>query len=626
MAVLEVTAVAYPEVLCNAGEGSDCPEPDEDLGQVVLLQSGLSLHKSLMSESMHSVAELPNSFLQELLPLSNWVTPAIRRSNTLIIMAVITGLMICLVAGFGLRHCVRHSSFFRNDQSKGIKAGIYGILFTQTLNALATMVVLPTLPFFAMRLGASALEVSLMNSAYNLAQMFCSPLMGALSDRFGRKRVMLLGIFAQMICNGFMTQAHTLMQLMLARMAVGVALSTGPVEMAYIMDFLHSEEELSRVLALQRVMTSAGALAGPLVARSFDKVHFNALCGGVVFINIINLIVGAFLWEDAKAEKAKTLADMDSEATGSDGDVEKNFSESLHLMFSNYSACALLLVSFVYALGFAIGDGPEMVFFKDRYGFGKDQACNFYLLTNVSTLVCSAWVPVLLTHFGALTLCVAGSLGGALCSLLLVLGPTASWVPYSFGASMVGLFGTMIGMGFMHLVRDHCPEDLMGTMLGIQSSLNGAAGALAPPLGGFLYRLNMFFPFLCTSAACALTGLLYETTLSKEEEVETVVKMKEPSPVVHRKPAKLKRMSTFGRPIYHDKSFIVQVHTNELSVEINPESRYLYQRMRELLRDANVRGGMKPVATVCGPLAATIEQEDERKTMDVQRMNSARDF
>lgn len=240
------------------------------------------------------------------------------------------------------------------------------------------MVVLPTLPFFAMKLGASALEVSLMNSAYNLAQMFCSPLMGALSDRFGRKRVMVLGIFAQMICNGFMTRAHTLTQLMMARMAVGVALSTGPVEMAYIMDFLHSEEELSRVLALQRVMTSAGALAGPLVARSFDKLPFNALCGGVVIINIVNLIVGCLLWEDAKAEKAKSLADMDTDAAGSD-ETEKSFSESLYMMFSNYSACALLLVSFVYALGFAIGDGPEMVFFKDRYGFGKDQACNFYL-------------------------------------------------------------------------------------------------------------------------------------------------------------------------------------------------------------------------------------------------------
>lgn len=618
------TMATYPQVRC-ADVGS-CADPDyTDLGEVVLLQSGLSLHKSL--NSVH-VPSHPESLVEELLPLSGLVSPAIRRSTPLIVMAAITAFMICLVVGFGLRHCLRHSAIFHSAQPhKGIKAGIYGILFTQTLNALATMVVLPTLPFFAMKLGASALEVSLMNSAYNLAQMFCSPLMGALSDRFGRKRVMVLGIFAQMICNGFMTRAHTLTQLMLARMAVGIALSTGPVEMAYIMDFLHSEEELSRVLALQRVMTSAGALAGPLVARSFDKLPFNALCGGVVIINVVNLMVGCLLWEDAKAEKAKTLADMDTDAAGSDTETEKSFSESLYMMFSNYSACALLLVSFVYALGFAIGDGPEMVFFKDRYGFGKDQACNFYLLTNVSTLVCSAWVPVLLTNFGALTLCVAGSLGGALCTLLLVLGPVAPWVPYSFGASMVGLFGTMIGMGFMHLVRDYCPEDLMGTMLGMQSSLNGAAGALAPPLGGFLYRLNMFFPFLCTSAGCALTGLLYETTLQKEEEPETaVVKAMEPA-VVHRKTSKLKRMSTFGRPIYHDKSFIVQVHANELSVEINPESRYLYQRMREQLREANVRGGMKPVATVCGPLAASIEQEDERKnTMDMQRMNSARDF
>lgn len=262
--------------------------------------------------------------------------------------------------------------------------GIYGILFTQTLNALATMVVLPTLPFFAMKLGASALEVSLMNSAYNLAQMFCSPLMGALSDRFGRKRVMLLGIFTQMICNLFMTRAHTLMSLMITRMAVGVALSTGPVEMAYIMDFLNTEEELSRVLALQRVMTSAGALAGPLVARSFDRLPFNSLCGGVVVINVINLIIGLLLWEDVK-EKTKTLADMDTAAAGlsetnGNSETEKSFSQSVYMMFSNHSACALLAVSFVYALGFAIGDGPEMVFFKERYGFGKDQACIFYLL------------------------------------------------------------------------------------------------------------------------------------------------------------------------------------------------------------------------------------------------------
>ena len=303
-----------------------------------------------------------------------------------------------------------------------------------------------------------------------------------------------------------------------------------------------------------------------------------------------------------------------------DGDAaEKSISEQLSAMFANRAACGLLLVSFVYALGFAIGDGPEMVFFNERYGFGKEQACMFYLLTNVSTLVCSAWVPALLTNFGALPLCIAGTLGGSMCSLLLVFGPAASWVPYAFGISMVGLFGTMIGMGFMHLVREYCPEDLMGTMFGIQSSLNGAAGALAPPFGGWLYRVNAFLPFLCTAASCALTGLLYETALPKAVQ-ETKAEIQEA--VVHRKKQKLPRRSTFGRPIYHDKSFIIQVCANELSIGLNPESMYFYQRMRERLREENVRGGMKPIATVAGALAESIEQEDERKRTSIRRMGT----
>ena len=342
------------------------PECDEDPAKLLLLQSGWTLHPS-RKEPVEPASQGWSLLVSEMLS-----TPALHRSAPLI---AIIACMIFLVLACGLRQCVRHVNL--EAPKVGVKLGVYAIIVTQTLNALATMVVLPTLPFFAMKLGASALEVSLMNSAYNLAQMFCSPLLGALSDRAGRKRVMLIGIFAQMLCNGFMTQSHTLMQLMLARMLVGAALSTGPVEMAYIMDFLQTEEELSRILALQRVMTSAGALAGPLVARTFDRLPFNSLCGGVVLINVINLTIGFFFWEDAKIEKPKTLADMDSEAAADS--EERTFSENLYMMLSNHFACALLAVSFIYALGFAIGDGPEMVFFKDRYSFGKDQACMFYL-------------------------------------------------------------------------------------------------------------------------------------------------------------------------------------------------------------------------------------------------------
>merc|ERR1740138_234719 len=96
--------------------------------------------------------------------------------------------------------------------------GIYVILITQTLDALATMIVLPTMPFYAMYLGADALVVSLLGSAYNLAQVFCSPALGALSDRVGRKKVMVMGLTGQAVCNGLMSQAFDLPTLMVARM------------------------------------------------------------------------------------------------------------------------------------------------------------------------------------------------------------------------------------------------------------------------------------------------------------------------------------------------------------------------------------------------------------------------
>ena len=271
---------------------------DEDLGEVILLQTQFQMQRSLTKPSL----------VHDLGPFLMTVSSQLQHPIPLI--AVATGVVVIAVMLCGLRRCMHFNASVRPQGDHGsIRFGVYGILLTQTLNALATMVVLPTLPFFAMKLGATALEVSLMNSAYNLAQMFCSPLLGALSDRYGRKRVMLAGICVQMLCNVFMAQSHTLMQLLFARMAVGMALSTGPVEMAYIMDFLHSEQELSRVLSLQRVMTSAGALAGPLVARTFDKLQFKTICLGVVGVNVLNFFIGLLLWEEAVKPDCKSATD-----------------------------------------------------------------------------------------------------------------------------------------------------------------------------------------------------------------------------------------------------------------------------------------------------------------------------
>lgn len=493
-----------------------------------------------------------------------------------------------------------------------ISAGVYAILATQTLDALATMIVLPTIPFYAMGLGANAFTISLIGSAYNLAQMVCSPAFGALSDRVGRKAVMVMGLTCQAMCNVLMATAETLPQLIMARVAVGVALSTGPVEMAYIMDSVSTESDLSFVLSLQRMMTSAGALLGPLVAMTFVEYPFPVLCRGLVCVNVLNLFIGITLWKDAPAKDglavlastlASTRSPMDSPR---DSDI-KTFAGALQAMLANRATSALLLISCVYTLGYGIGDGPEVVFFREYFGFDKGRVCYFFVVTNLSSLLLCPAGPKLIQMFGAVTVCKIGCLGAAASTLSLVAFSGTEWVPYVYGGLMVGLFGGMIGFGYMHLVRRTVPEPMMGTMLGLQSSLNGLAGTLAPPAGGALYSVNSFLPYVITALFAASAAGMYGALSAAVAPEETQALIEEP-PAEWQRP-KLRRVSTFGLPIYPDKSFTAQVHLNSVRVELDPELYRLYQAYRAVLdRESVGLGGLKPVATVPGDMAAARAQ------------------
>ncbi|CAE8609860.1 unnamed protein product, partial [Polarella glacialis] len=215
----------------------------------------------------------------------------------------------------------------------GLGPGVAAVILTQTIAAVGTMAVVPSLPFFALnKLGASAVEVSMLGACYNFTQMLCSPAIGSLSDRIGRKWVMLGGLLLQALCNCVQAEVQSPAGLLMARAMVGAAISTGPVEMAYIMDFTQSEADLGHTLALQRMCCNAGALLGPLIARSMEPFGFPLLSRGLACINLICLLLGAFLWEGTRqifaaeedaASPASVSSAIKEEEAGSDGEAQQ---------------------------------------------------------------------------------------------------------------------------------------------------------------------------------------------------------------------------------------------------------------------------------------------------------------
>ncbi|CAE7640970.1 ymfD [Symbiodinium sp. CCMP2592] len=305
-----------------------------------------------------------------------------------------------------------------------VKPGVAAVLLpgpkTQAIGAIGNMAVLPVLPFFAVQqLGASALEVALLASCFNFTQMVFAPCVGAISDHFGRKYVMLGGLLLQALSNSFQAEADSPAALLLARGFVGLATSTGPVEMAYIMDYTRDEQQLSYILALQRVVCNGGALLGPVLAHSFQGYGFPAFCRGFACINLLCLFLGSLLWENysqSLPDEACGSTPLSIQRSRSDlsksGQGRIPGEHYLAVLFHG-GVCYLLGASFGFSFALGVSEGPEPLFLKERYFFGQTEFGWFFMVSNASTLMWSPVIPMFISYVGARIACACGCLGSA---------------------------------------------------------------------------------------------------------------------------------------------------------------------------------------------------------------------
>ncbi len=139
------------------------------------------------------------------------------------------------------------------------------IFLIVAVDVLGLTIMIPLLPFYAEKLGASAMEVGLLISAYAVCQLFSGPLLGKLSDRTGRKPLLLVsqaGTFIGFIITAF---APTLSILVLARCIDGATAGNLSLAQAYISD-ISKPEERSKSFGVIGVAFGLGFLIGPAIS------------------------------------------------------------------------------------------------------------------------------------------------------------------------------------------------------------------------------------------------------------------------------------------------------------------------------------------------------------------------
>ncbi|MGC8839766.1 MAG: MFS transporter, partial [Anaerolineae bacterium] len=264
------------------------------------------------------------------------------------------------------------------------RPGSVAILFTGLVVVMLGFgMIIPVMPFYVESMGASGRELGLLMATFATMQLLFSPLWGDLSDRIGRRPVLMLGLFGNAVAQLFFGLSTRLWMLFAARALSGILSSaTQPTALAYISDST-SDEERSRGMGLMGAAMGVGMVLGPglggwLASYSLSLPFFVAAGLSTLVLILAALVLPESLPEAQRSGHTGRLQGLNLRLMG----------ESLRGPLGY-----LYFLSFLLSFGLTNFEGVFGLYALERYGYGPDQVG--LVLTSVG--VVSAVVQGLLT-------------------------------------------------------------------------------------------------------------------------------------------------------------------------------------------------------------------------------------
>ena len=183
------------------------------------------------------------------------------------------------------------------------------IIITMFLNFLGFSILFPVLPFMVGKYVSNphqiAIYVGFLASSFAFFQFVAAPGLGVLSDKYGRKPVLLICLFGSIIGYLILGFANTLWMLFAGRIIDGITGGNNTIMYAYMADITKPEER-SRYFGLLGASAGAGMILGPVIGGFFGAIRLSLPLFIAAFIAFANLIFGFFVLKESLSSHLKT--------------------------------------------------------------------------------------------------------------------------------------------------------------------------------------------------------------------------------------------------------------------------------------------------------------------------------
>ncbi len=384
------------------------------------------------------------------------------------------------------------------------------IFFTVFLYLVGFGVVIPIIPILSRNFGATALQTGLLLSVYSLMQFLFSPFWGRLSDKYGRRPILLFCLVGEALSYVIFAWARSLEWLFIARILAGFFGASISTASAYISD-ITPKNERSKGMALIGAAFGLGFVFGPALggglavwgAKISAEPHFDTSFASywVAALCLINFLFGLKFLKESLNEKSESA------------EKKKRLSVLSHYLRLK-TVGPLVQVFMLTSLAMSAMEATLILFMGDKFNWDVKQVSFGFAYIGVIIIFTQGFlVRRLLPKWGerkvlrlGLILFTLGLSGIAIADNMVVMGITMTLLSLGNGLSNPSILGSV------SLLSDSKEQ---GEAMGVTQSMASLGRILGPALGGALYSaISMTAPFW-TSGALALAGLLITLAIYK---------------------------------------------------------------------------------------------------------------